>query len=338
MEIPKGSIWDSVHAESLEAIPEGVEPDLRKVMSFYQWREKGGYHVSGSTKREFLISCAARELGGVLLNEATSLNNQALEHKAIIGSALASGRTLSSSWLLVTTYYWCVYLALSWLRMTGQIVTYLPSNEIERFKKLNLSQGKTPTNGTFITKIEGEYGSKRAIKLQRLKSNNFHEGLWAAFNNDITSRLELLKCEPASMELRVFSCLNLAAYVDGCSWPSKIRNIVNYKVGVAYGEVYGQKKPDLIEIGESIKRMSLPDLLGLHEENQLKVSATKSENALDKYSELLMTFGAILSSMNEDHLQEIHKKRKIEISTAALYKKYLKEHALEPDGFWIKFF
>ncbi|EJB8398210.1 hypothetical protein [Pseudomonas aeruginosa] len=336
MEIPKGTIWDSVHTESLEAIPEGVEPDLRKVMSFYQWREKGGYHVSGSTQKEFLISCAARELGSVLLNEATNLNNQALEHKAIIGSALASGRTLSSSWLLVTTYYWCVYLALSWLRMTGQIVTYLPSNEIERFKKLNLSNGKSPANGTFITKIEDEYGSKRTIKLQRLKSNNFHEGLWAAFNKDITSRLELLKGEPASMEFRIFSCLNLASYADGHSWPSKIRNIVNYKVGLAYGEMYGQKKPNLIEIGEKIKQMNLPEILSLHEESQIKVSSTKSANTLEKHSELLMTFGAILSSVHESHLQEIHQKRNIEISTAVLYRQYLKKHELEPDGFWIK--
>lgn len=336
MEIPKGRIWDSVHSESLEAIPEGIEPDLRKVMSFYQWREKGGYHVSGSTKKEFIISCAARELGGVLINESTNLSNQALEHRAIIGLALTSGKTLSSSWLLVTTYYWCVYLALSWLRMTGQIVTYLPTNEIDRFQRLNLSQGKSPPNGTFITKIEDEYGSKRNIKLQRLKSNNFHEGLWTAFNNDITKRLKLLKGEPADMELRAFSCLNLTGYADGHSWPSKIRNIINYKVGIGYGEIDGHKKPNIINTGQRIKEISFSELLSLHESNQIKISGTKSEKALDKYSELLLTFGAILSSLQENHLQEIYKKRSINITRTTQYKKYLRQHTLEPDGLWAR--
>lgn len=336
MEIPKGAIWESVHSDCLEAIPEGVEPDLRKIMSFYEWREKGGYHVTGSTKKEFIISCSARELGGVLLNETTNLSNQALEHKSIIGLALASGKTLSSSWLLVTTYYWCVYLALSWLRMTGQIVTYLPTHEIGRFQKLNLSQGKSPPNGTFITKIDTEYGSKRNIKMQRLKSNNFHEGLWTAFNNDITSRLKLLKGEPAGIELRAFSCLNLAGYADGHSWPSMIRNIINYKVGVGYGEINGHKNPDLIAIGKSIKEMSLIELLSLHEKNQFRISATKTERSLDGYSELLLTFGAILSLLQENHLQELYKKRNIDNKRIILYKKYLQHHKLEPDGFWVK--
>lgn len=335
MDIPRGAIWESVQTESLEAIPEGVETNLNKAMSFYQWREKGGYLVSGSTKKGFILSCAARELGSVLIKESTSLGGQALEHKAIIGSALALGRTLSSSWLLVTAYYWCVYLALSWLRMTGQIVTYLPTTEIERFQRLNLSEGKSPSNGTFVTKIDEEYGSKRDINLQRLKSNNFHEGLWSAFNSDIASRMKLLKGEPANVELRVFSCLNLAGYVDGHSWPSKVRNIVNYKVGIAYGEIEGHKNPDLIKFGQSMKEMSLTEILSLHENNQIKVSSIKSEKALDRYCELLLTFGSILSSIQDDHLQEICRARNIQNSPTGFYKRYLKSHTLEPDGLWL---
>lgn len=336
MEALRGIIWDSVQSEALEAIPEGIESDLGRIMTFYNWREKGGYLVTGSTKKDFLLSCSARELGGMLLKETATLHNQALEHRAIIGSALASGRTLSSSWLLVTTYYWCVYLALSWLRMTGQIVTYLSSNEIERFKTLNLEKNKSPTNGTFITIMDEEYGSKRHIRLRRLKSNNFHEALWSAFNADISERLKLFKDEPADMELRVFSCLDLKGYADGYSWPSKIRNIVNYKVGFGYGEIEGLKKPNLITSGRIIKAMTINEIIGNHESKQMKISATKSERATENYSELLLSFGTMLSNILEDHLQEVYNKRNIQKVISNEYKKYLNEHSLEPDGMWPK--
>lgn len=334
MEAYKGAIWDSVQSEALEAIPEGVEADLGKIMTFYNWREKGGYLVTGSTKKDFLLSCSARELGGVLLKETTTLHNQALEHRAIIGSALVSGKTLSSSWLLVTTYYWCVYLALSWLRMTGQIVTYLPSNEIQRFNKLNSGTGNSPTNGTFTTTIEKEYGSKRDIKLRKLSSNNFHEGLWSAFNADITERIKLIKDEPAGMELRIFSCLDLKRYADGHSWPSKIRNAINYKVGFGYGELEGLRKPDLITPGNAIKNMTTSEIISNHEKNQMKISATKSESAAEKYSELLLSFGTILSGVLENHLQEVYTKRNTRKTIINDYTKYLKAHSLTLDGMW----
>ncbi|CAI1881414.1 Uncharacterised protein [Serratia fonticola] len=309
---------------------------MKKNMSFYQWREKGGYLVSGSTKKEFFLSCAAKELGGVLLKESTSLNNQALEHKTIIGSALASGKTLSSSWLLVTTYYWCVYLALAWLRMTGQVVTYLPSDEIARLNKLNSSEGKVPQNGTFITKFEDTVGSRAIVKLQRLKSNNFHEGLWVAFNNDIMERLKLFKNKPADMDLRTLLCLNLNEFADGHSWPSKIRNIINYKVGFGYGEIDGLTKPNMISIGNQLRSMNLAEIIGLHESNQLKVSSLKVEKSIDKYSELLLTFGTILTKLQTSYLQEIYSLRNIPIKTDEDYSKYLKNHLYEPDGNWIK--
>lgn len=336
MEIKNGIIHDSVISDSLDVIPEGVEIDMKKIMSFYEWREKGGYLVSGSTKKEFLLSCAARELGGVLLKESTILNNQALEHKTIIGSALLSGKTLSSSWLLVTTYYWCVYLVLSWLRMTGQIVTYLPSEEIARFSNLNSSEDKTPQNGTFITKFEDVTGSRANFKLQRLKSNNFHEGLWVAFNNDIVDRLKLFENKPADIELRILSCLNLKNFSDGYSWPSKIRNIINYKVGFGYGEIDGLCKPNMINIGNRLRTMTFVDIISLHEENQLKASSLKVEKAIDKYSELLLTFGMTLTSLQSHYLQEIYSHRNISTKTNESYLRYLRRHSFEPDGNWIK--
>jgi len=336
MDILSGIIRDSVIGDSLEAIPEGVEKDMSKIMSFYEWREKGGYFVSGSTKKEFFLSCAATELGGVMLKESTILHNQALEHKTMIGSALASGKTLSSSWLLVTAYYWCVYLVLSWLRMTGQVVTYLPSEEIDRFKRFNPSATKYPQNGTFITRLEDITGSRANFKLQRLKSNNFHEGLWNAFNNDILDRLKLFKNKPADIELRTLLCLNFNEFADGHSWPSKIRNIINYKVGFGYGEIDGSSKPDMINVGNQIKTMDFLEIVGLHEQNQLSISTLKVEKKIDKYSELLLSFGVILTYLQSNYLQELYSQRGISRQSDEHYVKYLRNHLFEPDGNWIK--
>lgn len=129
-------IWAEVVSDALDAIPDGVESDSKKSLTLYEWREKGGYHVTGATKREFHLSCAANEFGGVITRDVEHLLDQAVQHKAVIQQALTAKSSPSETWLLVTLYYLSVYLGLAWLRLTGQAVAYMGSDEVSEIRKL----------------------------------------------------------------------------------------------------------------------------------------------------------------------------------------------------------
>src|SRR4051794_12504817 len=164
MTIPKGSIWDVIQSEALDVITDDVKLELSRSLDFYQWREKGGYHVTGTTKKDIFVSCSATQFGEVLAKEVSILLDQALEHRVLLDDAFVSQKYPSHSWLLVTIYYWCVFLCLAWLRLVGKVVTYLPQDDVNRLKVLHGKEGKIPCNGTFILLAEEIYGTRRSLR------------------------------------------------------------------------------------------------------------------------------------------------------------------------------
>ncbi|MBC3916759.1 hypothetical protein H8L32_04670 [Undibacterium sp. CY18W] len=305
MTIPKGFIWEGVKSDALDVICEGIENRLGNSFTFFEWREKGGYHVTGSTKKEFLISCSSKEYGAMLAREVSILLDQALEHRMILANAYQKKDFPSHSWLLVTTYYWCLFLALAWLRMIGSVVTFLPTSEIDRLKKLGKKEHKAPGNGTFQISMIDVYGAKSSLQLRKLGSNNFHDGLWQTFFLDIQERLNLAKDEPANMETRIFSALNFQNRFDKTSWLSKLRNAVNYRVGFAYGCVDAKRIPDLFDSLESVKALSIDALLHQVESTQTKTGGRPVYERPNEYANSMLLFGVLISRLIEDYYGEI---------------------------------
>ncbi len=332
MKLSRGSIWEAMQTDALEFINDNVNGDLSKALNFYEWREKGGYHVTSSDKQNFYVSCASKEYGEMLAKEVTFLMNQALEHRLLLGEALKLGKHPSPSWLLVTTYYWCVFLCLSWLRLIGKVVTYLTGEEITRLNKLNsMKNTKNPGNGTFVIYSEEQIGTRRILKYRRLKANNFHEALWDVFSKEVNDRLKTAKHDAASLETRLFSLLY---FKENCSWPSKLRNLVNYRVGFAYDCVNKGDYFDLIKTCTSINSLSIKELVALGETMESSVKTNRVDLHPNHYGQFLLVFGSLLTHILEDLTSEVLECRNIDRSWNTQRNTYLKEFGHDINSLW----
>jgi hypothetical protein len=336
MTIPRGTIWESMQSEALDAISEGISPDLSRALNFYQWREKGGFHVTGTSKKDFFISCSDIQYGEVLAKEVGMLMDQAFEHRVMLDTAFSSAKRVpSSSWLLVTAYYWCVYLCLAWLRLVGKVITYLPHDETKRLSALHGKGDKAPSNGTFIILSEGTYGSRRNLKCRRLNANNFHEGLWSSFENDIKARLDNARDDPASMETRLFSLLQLSTFPDGSSWPSKLRNIVNYRVGFGYGAVSGRDFPDLLTPAIRVQTFSTSEMIADAERLATTIAAVGVKGKPEQYGDFLLVFGCLISNILDEHFKYIWDTRMLDHAKwQSTRTKYLKALGIAQPRIW----
>lgn len=322
MTVPRGEIWDEFRQEALDSIPEGVVKDLSSALTFYEWREKGGYIVTGTTGQNFHVSCATKEYGGMVAREVNELLDQALEHRLLIADTFRQGKTPSQSWLLVTTYYWCLFLALAWLRLVGKIITYLPTTEIDNLKELGSSNHKktktpkSPGAGTYTVTVNGTTGARSLLIYHRLKSNNFHDGLWQAFYADIDQRLLSVADTSLNSEYHLFSTLSHRNKFDKTAWLSRLRNAVNYRIGFAYGSVGGRNRPQMLDTLVAIKSASFHDLV---KELEIAQSSTADRPVFDRpdqYSRVMILFGSVLTHMLEEYSAEIWKIRAIDPSRA----------------------
>lgn len=337
MKIPCGDLWATTKLEILEAIPDGIEVDLSRALTFYDWRHRGGYHVTGVTKAEYQLSCSTREFGSMLAREVSMLLDQAMEHRLLLAQAERAGVAPSPSWLLVTTYYWSVFLALAWLRLVGKIVTYLPTDELDRFKRLAPAVvKKAPQNGTFLLTTQDLAGARSNVSCRRLRANNFHEALWTAFADDISERLRASSSATASWETRLYSAIEVHRAAEGNSWPSKLRNIVNYRVGFGYQACDGHLVPSMLNPINEVKSATPESLIIAIEDLHTKIAALAVEAAPNDYAKLLVNFGSLLTHVLDDYSFDVWETRGIDRRWNTRRNKYLRNFDMNIATLWPK--
>jgi hypothetical protein len=337
MNVPFGDLWAATKLEILEAIPDGIDVDLSRALSFYDWRHRGGYHVTGATKAEYHLSCSTREFGSMLAREVSMLLDQAMEHRLLLAQAERAGTAPSPSWLLVTAYYWCVFLALAWLRLVGKVVTYLPTAELDRFKRLAPAVvKKAPQNGTFLLSTLDLAGARSNVTCRRLRANNFHEALWTAFADDISQRLRAPSNATASWETRLYSALEVHRATEGNSWPSKLRNIVNYRVGFGYQACDGHLVPIMQNPLNAVKSATPETLITTIEDLHSRIAARAVEAAPNDYTQLLVYFGSLITHVLEDYCVDVWATRGIDRRWNARRNAYLRSFDMNIATLWPK--
>ena len=308
-------IWEGALADALEAIPEGVEPDAQKSLTLYGWRDKGSYILTGATKRQYHLSCAADEFGGVITRDVEHLMDQSLQHRVLLHEAFVAKRTASATWSLVTLYYLAVYLGLAWLRLTGKAITYIGSDEIERLRKLGTGviskSEKSPGNGTYVIRCMEMDGARRVLILDRLKHNNFHEAFWATLFKDFKDRLTENLDQTAGTETRLFSCLAAQDIAKGTMWPSRLRNLANYRVGFAYDGFLSADGFQFIEAWPSTGFSSVIDIISAAENESMKMASPSVDKMPSAYARFLVYYTALLGNAVEELRAEIWRQRNI---------------------------
>lgn len=301
---PRASAWQKFIEDAFSIIhTEGSEPALSDE-SLADWRRRGGYFVKGLTKKEFYIDCAKMEFSSVILAEIELLLDHITEQRAQVANGIIIGS--SPSWTLVSLYYWSVYAGLAWLRLVGRPLVYLYRDDIDKLVGMNIGTEikHSPKTGTFNFLCDPAFdrGTRTNLQLQASNANNFHEGIWNGISIYFGAHLNTkgLKLTPESRILNVLCKFNEVQ----SSWPSQLRNSVNYRPGFSYRAVHGCDNLKLFNLFQKYTGRSLQELVDAYEALASKTHTKKIENSPENFCEALilrtLVFDALLNEFRNE--------------------------------------
>jgi hypothetical protein len=172
-------------------------------------------------------------------------------------------------------------------RLLGRTSWYLNRQDLTGFRTLAGSKYH-PRAGTFNLEL-GPYVSATGRKLQlRPSGAASHESLWAGFEK-IMSQVHSKTDEAASpQEYRLYGCITDITKRLGPSWPSGIRNLVNYVPGRAYREVIGVRAIDISSYVRQRSPLSVDKLISGFEDELVRVKAVNPYDDLALLCRLLL--------------------------------------------------
>ena len=191
------------------------------------------------TKRTFVLQAASIEIGSALLSEAFYSADFALEHSVSLRNQLACGRWSSPAWTAVTFYYWSYHLAVAITRLLGKTVWFIPPELTPLLKSLAGVGGSIPGSGPYVLECGNLLSATvREITLKRSAQTRAHDAVWQVLFSELRKcSASTLERKPSNLEARLHLSLIRAANALGESWPSDLRNAVNYTIKSGYGAV-----------------------------------------------------------------------------------------------------
>jgi hypothetical protein len=240
-------------------------------MSLNQWRQQGAYSASATSPRKILLQTAPQEIGSALLCEAEHFMDHAAEHQASMFLQRSSATWSSPAWTVVGFYYWAFYCALSFSRLIGRTTWYLDRDAAKALGTLAGIAGIGA--GTFGLTCGPRTGvMSREVVLQRKKAR-LHDCVWTALFQQLGAHTSPATAVTANqLEHRLYLSFKRAASQLGGSWPSELRNAVNYRPGHGYGEVLQMSRLDITNHVRATAKLT-PDQLVNNIESELARAA-----------------------------------------------------------------
>ncbi|QYG05647.1 hypothetical protein [Janthinobacterium sp. PAMC25594] len=116
----------------LDAIPEFTELEPFRDKNLNNWRMNGAYSFHSATSKSFKLVVNSREYAAVIFADAQHLLNHASEHRAhVLDNSLTTEP--SPSWTFVSLYYFSLFIAMAWSRVSNNAVLYLDKDAIKEF-------------------------------------------------------------------------------------------------------------------------------------------------------------------------------------------------------------
>jgi len=233
---PRGAIWQRLRTRALDTIPQGVVAPYPRPHTVSAWLRSGAISVAPVSTKRFAISASPNEVGAALLGDSAYHLDHAAEHSAHIRHQLAGDRWFSGAWQTVTFYYWSYYLAVSLTRLTGTTGVFLSSDVASVLA--TLSGGRiSPGPWTIECKPVTTVGH-REVELRRPARSRIHELIWyQCFKTLKDCTTETAADQRHGLEDRLYAAIQRSVEALGDTWPSDLRNVANYRPGVAYGAV-----------------------------------------------------------------------------------------------------
>lgn len=321
----------------VDVIPEYTILEPYRDRNLNIWRSNGSYSIHQSDKQSFTLQVTQRDYGAVLFAESQILLNQAAEHRAHISNLLNTKNEPSPSWLFVTLYYFSLFVAMAWSRASNAAILYLDQDAIIEF-----CPGITvkPGGGAFeaIASMDPTTGISY-VKFKKCRTSHFHEAAWIAVHKqvqklfqEITNQTSGRKPSPEEIiALRALRLFDGLSFDNPQTWPSQLRNGINYRPGFSYRSVV---KNNFLRLAPRLAKCHLKNLdevISFGERAKSNIHGFNHPCEVANHSaDLLVAQTIILEAFVEETFSQLCLLHDLRCSAASARKSFIKHNAMTP--------
>jgi hypothetical protein len=300
--LPKSSAWQVLRAEALSVISSPTKLYFNTAVPLREWRTRGSYTVLSSDSKELVLRAAPAEFADALFADVEFLLDQAAEQRAALRHAIHKTEWNSPAWTTVTAYYWSFFSALALTRIVGHSTWFLSKVEVQYLVSLAKTVTGKPGAGTMYFDIVPQPSGDSEMRLTGSGRNN-HDAVWCRLKALVTRILAAANLGSSINEYRLWWCLAESGKLLGDSWPSDVRNGVNYKTGYAYKEV---AKKQAIKIAPFVRKTNEIEFGIMLDQFESEVLRLKNYPALQDDLDSLTKLLALNALMLSLIVEEIH--------------------------------
>jgi hypothetical protein len=227
----------------LDVIPVYTTLEPYRDLNMNVWRKKGAHSLISSDSSKFVLIVNQREYAANLMAEVQHLLNHAMEHRAHLVNSLSTGEDPSPAWTFVSLYYFSLFVAMAWTRIANKGIFYLDKEAVSEY--CNSSQ-KFPGAGAFCASASRDPATLAYhITFKKCSRSHFHEAVWVCAANEAKEAADWIEKlssgrRATTEELDSLKAMRLfggSKFNDPQTWPSVLRNSLNYRPGFGYRSV-----------------------------------------------------------------------------------------------------
>jgi len=317
----------------------GIIPPLTPIEPYRDinmnvWRTNGSHHLLGSSKKEFVLGANQRNYASHLIAEIEHLLNHASEHRAHMLNAISTNREPSPTWMFVSLYYFSLFIAMAWTRMANKGIFYLDKDAIGIFCG---AQKQAPAAGAYrVIASENLTKARFEVTYKKCNRSHFHEAVWLE-TSEITKQIHTWvrtlssSRKPTDDEILAIRSMELfqgVKFIDQQTWPSTLRNSLNYRPGFGYRSVPKHNSLKTTSRLSKPRLNNLSEVLTLGENAKVKLSQFKEPfNSPNESIDLLVAQSLVLEAYVEESLKQLFDIHQLSCSAHSSRKKFDRQYA-----------
>jgi len=237
--LPQASVWQELRQRALDTVPAGCGFAYLSPPTLDDWLQLGAYSVIAASKKGFTLHASSSDVGSALLSEALYSADNAMEHAVMLRNQFACHRWRSPAWTAVTFYYWGFHLAVGLTRLLGKTSWYISPYLASRLGLIAGTAAAQPGSGPYVLECESLLSAtQREIKVRRGSQTRVHDAVWSLWFAELRECTRgMIANKAGGDEARLYLSLTRSANILGDSWPSDLRNELNYTTASGYGAI-----------------------------------------------------------------------------------------------------
>lgn len=296
----------------LDVVPVYTTLEPYRDLNMNVWRTKGAHSLVSSDSSKFVLNVNQREYATNLLAEIQHLLNHAMEHRAHLVNSLSTGDEPSPAWTFVSLYYFSLFVAMAWTRIANKGIFYLDKDAISEYCR---SSPKSPGAGAFCaTASQDPVTLAFHVTFKKCTRSHFHEAVWLCAANeakevaDWVGQLSSGRSATAEelVSLRAMRLFVGSKFKDPQTWPSVLRNSLNYRPGFGYRSIPKNNNLKIRSRLVKTKWSNISDAVSFGERAKNALGNTKEPfDSVNDAVDLLIVQSVLLESFVEESVRHL---------------------------------